>query len=290
MTSSFANNKFFLDKKFFIHLRRANQSNVEKSAELIKLFGGQIEQFLETTISYVLTDIPKSEWPPHGNDNVLVRARQTNVKLMSLNELISWCSKYVNSQSSSDDDDDGSGARIRPLVSPFIKLEDYNCCFSTSVREFASWPTINLNQDIPIGKSIFCDNHPQLGTPNTSVNNVTNHINQLNNTSAQLTPQAMQPRGARRKHSVFCEICNIRLTDKIDDHILTPMHIANTEKLDWTDVNQVIDCLPSLSSLNRHRLSDLSVPKGAEYQEFVCLHKMDSVSQLFHTSGKVIDK
>lgn len=281
--------KFFLDRKFFIHLRRANQSNIDKSTELIKLFGGQIEQFLETSISYVLTDIPKSEWPPHGNDSVLVRARQNNIKLMSLAELISWCSKYVNSQSSSDDDDD-QGARIKLLTSPYIKLEDYNCCFATSVREFVAWPTICLNQDIPIGKSIFCDNYPQLGTPNTSVNNVTNQINQLNNTSAQLTPQAMLPRGAKRKHSVFCEVCNIRLTEKIDDHISTQTHMANIEKLDWTDVDKVIDCLPGFNSLNRHRLSDLSVPKGAEYQEFVCLHKMDSVSQLFHTSGKVIDK
>lgn len=338
MTTS--THKFFLNKKFFIYLRKSNKNNIDKSAELIKLFGGEVEQFLECGISYVLTDIPKSEWPPDGSDQILMRACQNKIKLMSIRDVYSWCTKYINSQSSSDDDEE-QVARVRRLQSPYLKIEDQNCFFSPSVKEFNTWPKLNL-QDLAHGRPIFCDTILTNGTTNNSLNNsaqitpavslksntayfninhdhrspmgtniiqntgslqMTNNNTKLANlnqhSNNQIVPRGTQPpgshqqqtsakdhaahRGVKRKHGVFCEVCNLRLTDRIEEHILTPAHQANIDKTDWSEVSQVIDCLPSFSTLNKHRLSNLHIPKGVEYQEFLCLHKMDSVSQLFHT-------
>lgn len=278
--------KFFLNKKFFIYLRRPYQSNnpnnIEKSAELIKLFGGQIEQFLDSEVSYVLTDIPKDDWPPRGNDNILVRAINFKVKLMSQDDLINWCSRYINSQSSSEDDDE-QGSKIKRLQPPYIKLEDYNSRYSPSIKEFVRWPEINIGNNLVVGKSFFNDSNIILGTPNNSaqLTQQANSIFNIATRSAQTPVNQVALRGPKRRHSVYCEICNHRLTERVDEHINTQAHRDNTERLSWDEVSSVIECLPSLSTLNRHRLTNLSIPDGVEYQEFLCLHKVDSVSQLF---------
>lgn len=330
MTSSnLSTKRFFLNKRFFLHVK--NRANTEKAAEFIRLFGGQIDQFLETSVSYVLTDVPKNEWPPNGHDDTLKKARANSVKLMSYNDLVAWCSKYISSQSSSDEDDE-TKANITELREPFIKFEDINCHYSPTVREFIKWPEININALTP-GKSIFSD-PSSLTTPNQSAN----HINHPNN-SAQITQQAIslkttnqnlntsvstntanhQPaplansniingmgvvspqinslhkgaiqinhnlaqRGVRRKHGVYCEICNQKINEKIEEHIQTQQHRSNSEKTNWSEVISVIDSLPSLSTLNMRRLSNFTLSN--EHPEFVCLHKMDSVSQLFVHSNK----
>lgn len=276
---------FFINKKFFFYTLQASAANIAKSAELIKLFGGQIEQFLDHEVSYVLTDIPKSEWPPYGQDSMLEKARNYGVKLMSLQDLLMWCSKYVSSQSSSDDDDET--ANVKELKQPFIKFEDINCQFAPSVKEFAHWPEVNYNGNQPVGKSIFNDS-TLLCTPNQSVNNIIHP-----NNSAQLTPQAnslrssipqslfqqQQHRGARKRHSIYCEICNHKVCDRVEDHIQTQGHIINTDRTNWNDVHSVVESLPSLNTLILRRLTNLTPPKG----EFLCLHKVDSVSQLFYS-------
>lgn len=288
-------NKVFLNRKFFFYVKR---SNILKSAELIKLFGGQIEQFLEQGVSYVLTDVPREEWPPRVKDSTLERAQRLNVKLMSLHDLIGWCSKYISSQSNSDDDEDIRAA-IREIKPPYIKVEDYNCQYAPSVKEFLKWPEISINlTNLPVGKSFFSDSVNLLNsTPNQSTAATNNFLLHPNN-SAQLTQQAtsmqkntttatnqnnIPQRGVKRRHSVFCEICNIKVTDKIEEHIQTQAHKNNTEKLNWTEVSNVIDSLPSLSTLNMRRLSSLTPPNGIEHNEFLCLHKVvESVDQLFN--------
>jgi len=325
--------KFFLDKKFYLYVRRSSAANIEKSAELIRLFGGQIEQFLDHEVTYVLTDVSKNEWPPNGRDSTLEKAFNHGVKIMSLHDLLLWCSQYLCSQFSSDDDEE-TRANTNQLRQPFIKFEDMNCHYSPSIKEFIRWPSVNLTTNLPVGKSFFNDSSV-VSTPNQSANN-TNHPNN----SAQLTQQATsvrvltshlvtnstsvanQPsnsnnnnfngrmiqqnnliqtnaaknsvqlanqhahRGVRRRHSAYCEICNQKIADRIEEHIQTPAHKANTEKLNWSEVSSVIDSLPSLSTLNMLRLTNLAPPDGIEHQEFLCLHKVDSVSQLFCNSNK----
>lgn len=330
-------NKFFLEKKFYLHITRSSKAQADKSAELIKTFGGQIEQFLDSLVAYVLTDIPKNEWPPNGHDPLLERARKSNVKLMSVNDLTIFSFKYLTSQSSSDDDDE-IRANLRQLQPPFIKFEDEHSRYAPSVREFKSWPELHINSSLTIGKSFFSDAN-SIGTPSQSLNHA-----QHPNCSAQLTQQAISTRhntlpmtpsahtalnnnpqqspsnsvapnqsnliltsgvrnclfqagshilrtqpqqgAVRRRHSVYCEICNIKIHDKIEEHVQTSAHRANTDKLDWSDVSQVIDSLPKLSSLNMRRITNLSSPTGIDHQEFFCLHKVDSVSQLFFNSAR----
>lgn len=271
MNSTPSKEKFFSNKKFYQHVLKANTASVKKSGELIKLFGGQIEQFLDHEVSYVLTDIPRSEWPPQGRDRMLQNAIKWGVKLMSLNDLLAWCSQYVSSQSSSDEDDEGTNVKV--LQKPFIKFEDMYERYAPSVREFSQWPELNLHGNLPVGKSIFNINNSNLSTPNQSAN---------------ITPQVVQvahagPRGVRRRN-VFCEICNQKVNERTEDHITTDQHKLNTESLDWSQVQTVIDSLPSLSTLNMRRLTNLTPPNGVEHHEFLCLHKVESVSQLFFNS------
>lgn len=264
MTSSnSAAKRFFLNKRFYLHVR--GRANTEKAAELIKVFGGQIDQFLENSVSYVLTDVPKQEWPPLGNDDTLKRARNTNVKLMSLKDLIIWCSQYISSQSSSDEDDE-SKASVNELNEPFLKFEDLNCYYSPTVKEFVKWPEVNISAHLPVGKSIFSDSGPLTQLPPPTPNHTANH-------------------GIRRRHPVFCEICSQKIVDKIEDHVQTPLHKSNTEKMNWSEVNGVIESLPTLSTLNARRPSSLTPkPNISEHQEFLCLHKVESISQLFFSS------
>lgn len=329
-------NKFFLEKKFYLHITRSSKAQADKSAELIKTFGGQIEQFLDSLVSYVLTDIPKNEWPPHGHDPLLERARKSDVKLMSVNDLTIFSFKYLTSQSSSDDDEE-IRANLRQLQPPFIKFEDEHGRYAPSIKEFKSWPEVHLSYSLPIGKSFFSDAN-STGTPSQSLNQahhpncsaqLTQQATSTKNNTIPMTPSAhtalnnnipqspnnsaapnqilastngvrnclFQPnsqilktqpqQGAvRRKHSVYCEICNIRIQDKTEEHVQTPAHRANTDKLDWSDVNQVIESLPKLSSLNMRRITNLATPAGIDHQEFFCLHKVDSVSQLFFNSSR----
>lgn len=249
--------RFFLNRKFYFHISR--NDNLAKSSDLIKIFGGQIETFLDNEINYVLTDLPKEYWPPNANqkDDVLEKAHNQSIKIMSVRDLVIWCQRYISSQSSSDEDDDPN--HIRLLQPPYIKHEDSNCHYTPCVREFAQWPEVNLSGNIPLGKSIFSDSTP-ISTPIHSTNN------------------QQQQHGVRRRHSIYCEICSTK-TDKIEEHCSTEEHKQNTDKFNWATVVGIIQSLPSLSTLNMRRLTNISVPKGNE--EFLCLHKVDTVSQLF---------
>lgn len=340
-SSNMATKKFFLDKKFYFHVRFSSASHVEKTAELIKVFGGQIEQFLDNEVTYVLTDVPRTEWPPNGKDSVLETARSYKVKLMCLQDLLIWCSKYISSQSSSDEDDE-TRANTKLLQQPFMKFEDFSGHYAPTVKEFVQWPELNINTHLRVGKSLFSDSsllctpnhsmntahHPNISAqPNLQAAHVKDSIPNRNNTGtpqplhtlnptnvatnmtttikpavmpqhASYTRPATQPNQPqnsnnnmiqpriRRKNSIYCEICSTKITDKIEDHIQSQAHRLNTDKLNWSEVNSVIESLPSLSTLNMRRLTNITPPKGVEHQEFLCLHKVDSVSQLFFNSNK----
>lgn len=249
MTKSSTQNKFFINKKFYFHLTRINSAQKIKSAELIKIFGGQIDEFLDHEISYVLTDIPKSSWPPNGDDEILLKAKTYKVKIMSLHDLRAFCFKYVTSQSSSDEDDE-----TEVNLKAYIKFEPLSGTVAPTMREFNQWPEPNFN--VTIGRSIFSDG---IITPNNST----------------------QTTAVRRRCSIYCDICALKVNESVEEHIKSPAHQLNTEKLSWTDVQQVISSLPSLSTLNKRRISDLKPPEGSEQTEFICLHKVESVSQLF---------
>lgn len=234
--------KVFSDKRFFQHVLKANAAQIEKSAEFIKLFGGQIEQFLDNEVNYVLTDIPKSEWPPQGRDSILLNASRLGVKLMALDDLRRWCSKYVSSQSSSDEDDEATD--VKRLKEPFIKIEDSEGRYRPIVIEFEQWPELTFHTNQQVAKS--------------PINN------------------------DRRRRSVYCELCDIKFSERIEDHIETEQHKLKIEEEDWTPVYKVLESIPSISTLNMRRLeTNLTPPDGQEHQEFICLHKVDSVSQLF---------
>lgn len=285
--------KSFRDKKFFIYFKRPIANNVGKSSELIKSFGGQIEQFFGNDVNYVLTDILKQDWPPNGSDPTLNKACQFNVKLLSHNDLIAWCTKYINSPSSSDDDNEQI-AGVKWLRKPFIKIEDMDGRYAPLVIEFDRWPELNT-ENLVVGKSFFTDIHqvPSTSRGSTTINRpndnsaqLTQQVLSLKSNTVNLTPMPSTPvpgvRGVKRRHSVYCEICNQKLTDRIEEHIETQAHKDNIDKLDWSEVIEVIESLPGFDTLNRHRLSNLSIPEGIEPQEFLCLHKLDSVSQLFN--------
>lgn len=340
MAANASAKKFFLNKRFYLHVKSRAES--EKAAECIRVFGGQIDLFLDNSVSYVLTDVPKIEWPPNGIDETLQKARSMNVKLMSLSDLLIWCSQYISSQSSSDEDDE-LRANINELREPFIKFEDLNCYYAPTVKELVKWPEINLSTSIPLGRSIFSDSS-LLSTPNQSTNNILhnhpnnsaqitqqaaslktnnlminatststanqpppsplanpNQVNGVNGVGAPLTAhhvikhvasqsninhpisnqqQNVAQRMLKRRNPVYCEICNLRITDKIEDHIKTASHRANIERVNWNEVSSVIKSLPSFTTLNKRRITSIT-PTNSE-QEFFCLHKVESVSQIFY--------
>lgn len=242
MTNHQSKGKFFQGKRVYFHTLKSTGENINKTADIIKTFGGVIEQFCDHEISYVITDVHKSEWPPHGRDETLQRAAKLGVKLMSLHELIDFCAQYVASQSSSDEDEDSSNVRI--LQSPYLKFQGARSIYAPTFKEFNKWPEF---KPTPLGVSIFND----LTLPTRPVCNTT----------------------CKRK-SIYCEICSVR-TDKIDEHVNSEEHKLKTESLDWQQVNSVIESLPSLNTLNKKRISNLTPPNGIEHQEFVCLHKSE---------------
>lgn len=360
-----------------------NTAKSRRATELIKIFGGQVDQFIERGLNYILTDLPKSLWPPQGNDPIIVRAVNNGLKIMSFEQMLSWCQQYTANPSSSDEDDE-SKYKVNELREPFLKSEDFHRQYAPTVREFSKWPEINVSAPIPLGKSIFND-PSSLSTPNQSMNN--NQVNHPNN-SAQLTQQAnsmrpftpskpigncilenwarnhyqpatpgtplttsnivnglrstmpasmpsprlvppkssqlnqqqqrqqpqtpnnrpqtpitnLQPQTPitnvqpqtpnnlaqtpyRRKHLVYCEICNIKVnTNQLHEHIASQEHKTNTDKLNWKEVHSVISSLTSISALNSKPVPTLTTPTNNEHQEFLCLHKVESVSQIFFTS------
>lgn len=297
--------KVFLNKRFFQYIVRST-NQINKSAELIRLFGGQIEQFLDNEVTYVLTDIPKDEWPPYGRDSLLESARHHKVKLMSLDDLLIWCQNYLNSQFSSDEEEE-SKSDVRLLQKPCIKFEDLHGHFAPTTKELLQWPELNLNKSIPVGRPLFSvhsataqsaptpvkqqhqqplvpaaaapvalpsHHHQPITNPPNSTHN--NHINSANSNS-KLSSRPL----FRRGKPFFCEICNVKVAEDIEEHIANTNHQVNASKIDWTQVSLVIESLPSLSTLNMRRLTNLTPPNGVEHQEFLCLHKVDSVSQLF---------
>lgn len=299
MVSSTKVEKSFLGKAFYFHLRR--ESHVGKADELIKLFGGKIEQFLDCKVSYVLTDIPKADWPPDGNDATLKRAYDNKIKILSYFNLVTWCHNYLASQSGNSDEDDDAKANVNQLREPYIKFEDISCRFAPTAKEFVKWPEINVTSNLPLGKSIFNDSN-LLSTPTQSLNNVNHpnnsaqltqqaamnqvatnntantntHNNTVNNNNGPKTPA--NHRAGKRKPPVYCEICNTRIHERIDDHILTQAHTSNLDKFNWSEVTSVIASLPGLGAFNPRRIAP---PRPCERQEFVPLHKIESISQLF---------
>lgn len=302
--------KFFLNKRIYVDVRAPFST---KAAELIKSFGGTVETFLDNEISYLLTDVPKDEWPSNWNGEdtkkecplqshqfflekrnsqvpdrdprhrQLEQACNRGTKLISLSDLLSFCAKYVTSNSSSDEDDELK-ATIKELQQPFLKHEDINYQFAPSTKEFVRWPELNINTSLQVGRSFFSDPSSQVSSPRPVV---TSNLSKSSTKNGFLAPV----QGVRRRNSVYCEICNLKIVDKIEDHIQTPAHKTNTEKLNWTEVSSVIDSLPSLSTLNMRRLTNLTPPNGIEHQEFLCLHKVESVSQLFFNSNNsIVDK
>lgn len=246
--------KVFKDQKVYLHTVRSSQERVNRTIELIRQFGGQIEQFLDHEVNYVITDVPKEEWP---QNDMLQNALKLKVRrLISLGDLLDWCFQYIASQSNSDEDDD---PHLKP---PFLRFEDMRSYFAPTFKEFQFWPEIRSHQ-LPLGKSVFSD-------PSSP------HIP----SSLPTTPLNIAQRGVKRK-GVYCEICNIKINVRIEDHVNTQAHKANTEKMNWAEVSSVIESLPSLSTLNMRRITNLTPPNGVEHQEFLCLHKVESVSQLF---------
>lgn len=260
----FLNKKIFLDKRFYIHVR--GRINTNKAAELIRIFGGQIDEFLESTVSYVLTDIPKREWPENGgSDDILKRARGQNIKLMSLYDLTLWCSSYLSSQSSSDEEDE-IRVQVTELHQPYIKFEDINGYYAPTAKEFPNWPgSLALSQLQPIPTGVGpnhltrrTDTEQQIHTNNTNIN---------------------QSRGVKRRHSIFCEICNLKLSDKLEDHVQSVTHKTNMTKSNWNDLHSVINSLPGFASLCSSKSPSIS--RLSEPNEFLCLHKVETFSQFF---------
>ena len=299
-TKNLVDKKVFLNRRFYLSVK---MWNTEKATKLIKAFGGQIDQFLEKTVTYVLTDVPRKDWPTIDSlqaqnqkercDKDLTLARRLDVKIMSFEELINWCSKYISSQSSSDEDDESTN--ITHLQEPYIKFEDALCQHAPTVKELVSLPTIHFPADLRVGRSIFADSTLQV-TPNQSAHNIqAHHIvpqspnalrtasrgTSIHNINTNVTGN-QQPQ-ARRRHCIYCEICNLKIADKLEEHIQSQLHKTNVEKTNWTEVTGVIDSLPNLSTLNMRRLTSLPT-KNSENQEFLCLHKVESVSQIFFSN------
>lgn len=253
-----ADKKLFLNKTFYIDIRH-KLGALPKCQDLIKSFGGQIEQFLDSSVSYVLTDTPQDMWPPNGKDHLLERAYAMDVKLMSASNLFYWCQDYLQQASSSDDDDENR-PKVRTLMYPYIKIEDFNCQYAPSVKELSNWPEINLSAPLQIGRSIF-SNTSLLSTPTQTTTQV-----------IQQNQQHQDHGPIKRRHYTYCEICGIKIFDKVEDHIQSQTHRLNTEKTDWKDLDSVIKSLPSFNTLNM-RVNDLKPPNGVD-DEFVCLHKV----------------
>lgn len=242
--------QFFRNKTFFLDIRQSSLRR-SKFAEVIRLFEGQIEQFLDRNVSYVLTDVPKKNWPPASKDSILESALSLAIKLMSAVDFATWCAKYIG-ESSSGDEDDENRPKVKLLKQPFIKIEDADCYYAPSVKELTSWPEVNLTTPLPIGCSVFSDPHI-ISTSNQSANNQTNQTPHL-----------------KRHHPFWCEICSVKIVDTIDNHVKTQEHERNIAKTDFKEIYSVIT---SISTFNM-RLSNLKPPD--DLQEFVCLHKVDS--------------
>lgn len=201
---------------------------------------------------------------------MLERAISTkNSKPISLHDLRIFCSKYLASGTSSDEDDDPRNG-IREIRKPYIKIEDSNCQHMPSVREFDPWPQILPVENIQLGRSIFSDLPSQPGTP----------VPTSRNTAQQLP----QTRGVKRRHAIQCEICDRKVgpNETIEEHIKTEKHQEKTGTLNWSAVKGVIESLPGFGTLNMMRLTNgQKESSGDNFQEFLCLHKVESVSQLF---------
>lgn len=281
--TSIAAKKFFLNKRFYLHVRR--RVNTQQAAELIRIFGGQIDEFLETSVSYVLTDVPKNEWPPAGNDDILKRARSQNVKLMSLHDLTIWCSKYLSSQSSSDEDDD-SKVQVTELREPYIKFEDANGYYAPVAKEIPNWPELCKLLE------------PNLPTITSNVCVMKNGLVSITPPTTNTRPPKNVIRGVKRRHSIYCEICNLKLSGKLDEHIESQPHKTNINRMNWSEVHSVIQSIPSFASLSKMRKGPNESIRINYNHEFLCLHKVESVSQLFmntaskefHSSSPQIDR
>jgi hypothetical protein len=290
----------FMNKRFYLHFKC--RMNLAKATEVIKAFGGQIEEFLDkTSVSYLLTDIPSEEWPPNGKDPILQIGVNHAVKIMSYQNLIIYCREYLLSQSSSDEDDELK-VQTTELRAPFIKIEDTRCKYVPSVKELTEWPEINLDTPLMPGQTIFGFNNAnttntqptptprQISTPKqpstpkpipTPRPNNGNFIMALSN--PKVAPN--QCRRVIRRNAVYCELCGSRHADRqLEEHLESSEHKSNIENAKWGEVESVIDSLPSLDSLikcKRVQLTNLE-----EHQEFLCLHKVETISQMFLNSSK----
>jgi len=255
--------KFFLDKRFYLHMK--GRGNAAKAAETIRVFGGSIDQFLENTLSYVLTDVPKNEWPPNGDDEDLITARKFGVKLMSYQDLVAWCSKYINSQSSSDEDDEVK-TTIKELHAPYLKCEDVEFRYQPVFKQLSKWPEVNFN--VPNNASIFTE-------PSLLQTQIEKNAQQLvAQPQTTATPGTTAKTGVRRKSPIYCDLCGHKLEESLEEHESSEEHQKNLTRFDWSDVESVIKSLPSFSTLNMMRIQKLS----GDYsnQEFLCLHKFPS--------------
>lgn len=292
----------FMNKRFFLHFKCS--ANKAKATEVIKVFGGQIEEFLDkTSTSYLLTDIPTQEWPPNGKDTTLQAGITHALKLMSFQNLINYCREYLLSQSSGDEDEELK-VQTTELRAPFIKFEDTRCKYSPSVKELNEWPEINLDAPLMPGQTIFGFNHANATTqptpsPRPSSGKVwpatmttpranqppTTLMTQSKTVAKQTVTSAQHCRRVLRKNTTYCELCGVKVgPEKLEEHLDSSEHKSNIENAKWVEVESVIDSLPSLDSLitrKRVQLTNLD-----EHQEFLCLHKVETISQMFLNSSK----
>lgn len=276
--------KHFPNKKFYVHLREHTQrAQVEKAMDLIRSFGGQIEQFLTKEISFVLTDIPDNA------DPILENAHRLNAKIMSLKQLVKFAHEYAKASGGSDENDNAIADAERYFNKIGTERPDAIC------RDFRQLPIIRIRKNLQIGQSIFED--PVAPTEMFPTNNVipcNQYIAQppvSPSLTATPTPHAtpnatpntsQREQGVRRRNSPYCEICDIRIVGKIEEHVQTPAHKDNSAKLDWSPLDTIINTLPSLSTLSTMRRLTNYITD--EHKEFICLHKTESISQLFDHS------
>uniref|UniRef100_A0A6G1SBU2 Uncharacterized protein n=1 Tax=Aceria tosichella TaxID=561515 RepID=A0A6G1SBU2_9ACAR len=300
-SSGISAKQVFMNKRFYLHFKC--KANLAKASDVIKAFGGQIEEFLDkTTVSYLLTDIPSEQWPPNGKDSTLQIGVNHAVKIMSFQNLINYCREYLISQSSSDEDEELK-VQTTELRAPFIKFEDTRHKYAPSVRELPEWPEINLDAPLQPGQTIFGFNPAHANTTPTPSPKPTSAVWPSNNihikTRQQHTTQMMTPKASPatpnmhanqcrrmlRKNATHCELCGVRVApEKLEEHIDSHEHTSNVENAKWGEVESVIDSLPSLDSLitrKRVQLTNLD-----EHQEFLCLHKVETISQMFLNSSK----
>jgi hypothetical protein len=271
----------FMNKRFYLHFK--SRANWSKASEVIRAFSGQIEECLDkTTTSYLLTDIPQEEWPPRGKDPILQRGINHAFKIMSYQNLINYCREYLIASSSSDDDDDLRMLTMN-LRTPFIKFEDSRYKYQPTVKELAEWPEINLDEPLGPGQTIFGFNHANNANINSRTRQNSTHVMTAKTLPNSNVPQGPQPPKLRR-NAIYCELCGTRVVDKLDEHMESQEHKSNIENARWGDLESVIDSLPSLDSLISSKRVQLT--SAEEPQEFLCLHKVESLSQMFRNSSK----